>query len=57
MIRDHDPIPRPINPRDKAALEAWRAARADDRDLSGVSVPALVVVTVAVAAVVLGLVI
>jgi hypothetical protein len=57
MIRDHDPIPRPINPRDKAALDAWRAARADDRDLSGVSVPALVVVTVAVAAVVLGLVI
>jgi hypothetical protein len=56
MTRDHDPIPRPINPRDKAALEAWRAARADDRDLSGVSVPALVVVTIAVAAVVLGLV-
>jgi Tfp pilus assembly protein PilN len=56
MIRDHDPIPRPINPRDKAALEAWRAARAEYPDRSGVSVVALVVVTIAIAAVVLGLV-
>jgi len=49
MIRDHDPIPRPINPRDKAALDAWRAARAEYPDRSGVSVVALVVVTVSVA--------
>jgi hypothetical protein len=48
MTRDHDPIPRPINPRDKAALEAWREARMEYPDRSGASVVALTVVSAAI---------